>query len=237
MSRFLYLIKNKVLLVYYKRKWNKLCRFCRKTKISDSSTFEGMSMIHYGTSFHGTLGFGSYIGQHSEISADIGRFTSIGGNVKVITGTHPYLAPFVSTSPCFVVQNAGGVQNGGSFSNKDVFKEYRFIDEKRRIGVKIGNDCWICDNALIVGGVTIGDGAVVLANAVVTKDVPPYAIIGGVPAKVIRFRYEPKLIDWLLKIQWWNNSKEWFQKHWELMLDIEKLKKFYCDNLGDQKRI
>ena len=67
----------------------------------------------------------------------------------------------------------------------------------------------------------------ILAHAVVTKDVPPYAIVAGVPAKIIDYRYDEDTIKWLLKVQWWNNSTAWFEKNWELLCDINKLKSYY----------
>ncbi len=70
--------------------------------------------------------------------------------------------------------------------------------------VKIGNDVWIGYGALIVGGVTIGDGACIGAGAIVTKDVPPYAIVGGVPAKVLKYRFPEQIIAKLLDEKWWN---------------------------------
>ena len=73
----------------------------------------------------------------------------------------------------------------------------------------------------IISGVTIHDGAVVLAGAVVTKDVPPYAIVGGVPAKVLRYRYDEETIQKLLKSQWWNQDIKWFEKNWKCLNDIK----------------
>lgn len=72
----------------------------------------------------------------------------------------------------------------------------------------IGNDVWIGYEAVIMAGVTIGDGAIIGARAVVTKDVPAYAIVGGIPAKLIRKRYSDNTIEALLKTQWWNWSKD-----------------------------
>ena len=92
---------------------------------------------------------------------------------------------------------------------------------------KIGNDCWLGSDVTLIGGVEIHDGAVVLAHAVVTKDVPSYAIVGGVPARVIGYRYNEETIQFLQKIQWWNNSLEWFDENWHLLNDIEGLKKVY----------
>ncbi len=74
--------------------------------------------------------------------------------------------------------------------------------------VTIGNDVWIGANAVVMGGVTVGDGAVIAAGAVVTHDVPPYAIVGGVPAKVIRYRFSEELIERLLKVRWWRWSPD-----------------------------
>lgn len=79
--------------------------------------------------------------------------------------------------------------------------------------IVIGNDVWIGYEAVILAGVTIGDGAVIGTRAVVTKDVPPYTIVGGVPAKPIRKRFTQETIDSLLKIKWWNWSKEQIAQH------------------------
>lgn len=75
---------------------------------------------------------------------------------------------------------------------------------------------------MILDGVTIGDGAIVAAGAVVTKDVPPYAIVGGVPARIIRYRFLPEQIDFLLRFRWWDKPEEWINANWELLSDIDK---------------
>lgn len=111
-------------------------------------------------------------------------------------------------------------QCGVTFATENVFKEYL-------IPLKIGNDVWIQQNVFICGGIEIADGAVVMAGAVVTKDVPPYAVVGGIPAKVIKYRYDDETIKFLLRIQWWNNKVEWFKKNWYLINNIEKLKEYY----------
>lgn len=74
--------------------------------------------------------------------------------------------------------------------------------------IEIGNDVWIGDNVTIKNGVKIGDGAVIGACALVTKDIPPYAIVGGVPAKIIKYRFEEKIINELLELKWWNFNDE-----------------------------
>lgn len=93
--------------------------------------------------------------------------------------------------------------------------------------IVIGNDVWIGYEAVILAGVKIGDGAIIGARAVVTKDVPPYSIVGGVPAKVIRKRYSPDIIEHLLSLRWWNWTKEKIKRNLPFIMsgDIENLKK------------
>ena len=70
--------------------------------------------------------------------------------------------------------------------------------------IKIGNDVWIAENVTIIGNVNIGDGAIIAFGAIVTHDIPPYAIVGGVPAKIIKYRFSQEIIDELLELKWWN---------------------------------
>lgn len=93
----------------------------------------------------------------------------------------------------------------------------------------IGNDVWIGYEAVILAGVTIGDGAIIGTRAVVTKDVPPYTIVGGVPAKPIKRRFSEETVSELLEIQWWNWSKEKIAKNIDAIQngDIEQLKGFH----------
>ena len=76
----------------------------------------------------------------------------------------------------------------------------------------------------------VGDGAVVLAGAIVVEDVPPYAVVGGVPAKIIKYRYDEQTIAWLLKVRWWDKPLDWLRENWELMCDIDKLREALDDN-------
>lgn len=203
------------------RWWNKL-KFDFGTNISIESSFEGANRIGKGCVFNGVMGYGSYIGSNCEISAKIGRFTSIANACSTIIGRHPYSYPFVTTSPMFFSLRK---QSGYTFAQKQMYEEVKYVTE--RIHVEIGSDCWIGYGAKIVGGIKIEDGAIVLAGAVVTKDVPPYAIVGGIPAKIVAYRYDSETIKFLLHIKWWNNSKDWLSKNWVLMCDMNELKKYF----------
>ena len=208
--------------LYLKIKWHKKLIFSFSTKIARSSFFEGANKVCKKTSFNGTMGYGSYIGANSSISGRIGRFTSIADRCNVIVGNHPYKQPFVTTSPMFFSIRK---QNGHTFANRQLFNEAKFAEQGYMI--VIGSDCWIGHGVNFIGGIKRGDSAMVMANAVVTKDVPPYAIVGGVPATIKGYRFDDETIKFLLEKQWWNNSIEWIASHWELMTDIEKLKKYY----------
>ncbi len=214
----------------YKWKWGNKVRIQRGATVSWVSIFEGRAQIHSNTSFHGYLGYGSYIGSGCQLSARIGRFTSIAPYVRCNSGRHPYTDPYVATSPCFfslLAQHNPNTQAGFTYASEQLFKEFRLADYDKRIAVNIGNDCWIGQRVLFAGGVSIGDGAVVLAGAVVTKDVPPYAIAGGVPAKVLKYRYEEGTIALLQKVQWWNLGEEWLKEHWRLLTDMNEFKAYF----------
>lgn len=214
------IIHNKYLrYLVNRRRYGRLVDFFLTTYISKGSTFEGANKVYYDTSFGGKIGFGSYIGPHCEICAEIGRFTSIAPWVRTNTGIHPIGEPYVTTSPMLF---SSSCQNGYTFTKRMLFEEYAKP-------CKIGNDVWIQENVFFVGGISIGDGAVVMAGAVVTHDVPPYAIVGGVPAKIIKYRYDEETIDKLLKFQWWNKPIEWIKQHVEDFSDLNSFKQLMAE--------
>ena len=221
---------NKLLLYVWQKCHNgDKVKFWYSTHISYRCKFEGMNMVADHSSYFGSMGYGSYIGSYGNVSADIGRFSSIGPNCTFINGQHAYKAPFATTSPLFFSLSLGKNPEKKTFAKSQTFEEFRYYDKEKELVNKIGNDCWLGADVTLIGGAEIHDGAVVLAHAVVTKDVPPYAIVGGIPAKVTGYRYDDETIAFLLRVKWWENSPEWFESHWELLNDIDKLKKFYAD--------
>jgi acetyltransferase-like isoleucine patch superfamily enzyme len=137
----------------------------------------------------------TYIGKNCIIqNCSIGSFCSIANEVQIGLGIHPI--DLLSTSPIFYRRNN---PIGITIIKKDV----EVVQYKKII---IKNDVWIGTRAIILDGVTIGNGAIIGANAVVTKDIPPYAIVVGSPAKIIRYRFEPNKIKELEESRWWLDS-------------------------------
>lgn len=194
---------------------NKSLRLSHSANIS--STFFGFSNIVFrDVNLHNvTLGDYSYIGEKSVfLNTSIGKYCSIAGNVKCGLGNHPSRT-FVSSHPIFYSLNP--ILSGITFADKQYFDEYS--------DTIIGNDVWIGENAMIMGGVNIGDGAIIAGGATVTKDVPPYAIVGGVPAKIIKYRFEEEEINFLIKLKWWELDKTIIKKNFLLFHDIKTLMK------------
>ena len=167
------------------------------------------------------IGYLSYVGFDSYLTyCKIGKYCAIGPRVSNALGNHP-TKDFVSIHPVFFSKrNYCGVN---LFCGKD-FKEVSYIDSNKKFINEIGNDVWIGQNVLLINGVKIGDGAIIAAGAVVTKDVPPYAIVGGVPAKIIRYRFDNDTISKLLEMKWWNWDLNMIEKNKELFGDVEKIK-------------
>lgn len=135
----------------------------------------------------------------------IGRFCAIASNVMAGVVEHP--TDFVSPHPLFQYSFGWRQLDEYRARNKahiDASAQKWLGHAKQRFDkIRIGSDVWIGEGALIRRGVTIGDGAIIASRSVVTTDVPPYAIVGGVPAKLIRYRFEPEVVEALLHLQWW----------------------------------
>ena len=144
-----------------------------------------------------SIGKYSYVGPSSIINnSSVGNYCSISSNVKIGLGTHP--TNFLSSSPLFYSEN-------NIFREND-YVHLKFDDEIKE--TRIGNDVWIGSNVLILDGVNIGNGSIIAAGSVVTKDVKDFTIDGGVPAKFIKERFDFKKRKAIENSNWWNFDPE-----------------------------
>lgn len=202
-------------------KARKDCIFEDNVTIDSFDRFEGMNRLTTDVTFlTSSIGYASYIGNRSFIkNTKIGRYTCIATDVMTVAGSHP-TSKFVSIHPAFYSTRK---QSGFTYVREDKFSDFNYIDENQKFTVMIGNDVWIGSGVKIMEGVTIGDGAVVAAGAIVTKDVPPYSIVGGVPAKIIKYRFDGETIKKLLELKWWEKDQAWIKSHADDFDDVEKL--------------
>lgn len=157
-------------------------------------------------------------GYRSPQTIKIGKYCSIGRCFFKIDGDHN--VNYASTFP---------------------FKEFNYSkDALENKNIKkspiIGNDVWISDDTTIYGGLIIGDGSIIAGNAVVTKDVEPYSIVGGNPARVLKYRFSKEIIEELLELKWWNLNNDFICKELAINLDdinafINKIKKYKLNNI------
>ncbi len=189
------------------------------TRITLTTKFGGMNKINRNVALiDSSVGRGTYINNFSFfIKTKIGNFCSIGPDVRVIVGNHP-INNNVSTHPCFFSVKK---QAGFTFAKEQLFNEQIFADIDNHYYVIIENDVWIGSHVLILNGVTIKTGAIVAAGSVVTKDVEPYAIVAGVPARKIKSRFSDEDIEFLLTSKWWEKSVSWLSKNYNYFQSID----------------
>lgn len=208
------------------------------TKLRGKIHFE--PFIWLGSGFYEIekMGSFSYIGENALISSveSIGRFCSIARNVVMGEAEHP--TSYLSTSPIFYSRRY--------WKEHDFMKEYyknnyqNLISADKEIPnvtksfekITIGNDVWIGEGVFIRRGVTIGDGAIIASRAVVNKDVQPYEIVGGIPAKHIKYRFSEEEINKLINLKWWNYDIRDFKDIdvKSINTSIEKLEELIAEN-------
>ena len=160
------------------------------------------------------LGAYSYISQNSLVNkTQVGKFCSIGHGTYIGLWEHNMA---VSTHSFYLYESSGNLVKG--------YKDY----DKCALSTYLGNDVWVGANSVILKGRSIGDGAIVGAGSVVTRDVPPYAIAVGNPAKIVKYRFPPDDIAFLLRLQWWDAPREILQEMVERQLfnAMEDLREF-----------
>ena len=213
---FKWLIKK----AYYQTKyWGKHLRIGYKSFASNTVFGKYNWLVDNVFIQNSILGDFTYVSSNSVIlEAQIGKFCSIGPNVKIAPGKHPTKI-IVSTHPAIYSNPSYCLRN---FSDVDQHNPYR--------KVKIGNDVWICANVIIGDGVIVGDGAIISANSVVTKNIEPYSIVSGNPAKHVRYRFTNDEIDCLLKNKWWEKDLLWLEKNAPFLWNIEEYVKAPFNN-------
>jgi len=213
-------VKNALVKIIKRKKDVFLKKGC---SVSRKTYFEGHNYIGVHSSVRDSfVGYGSYCGDYSEINNSfVGKYTCISHKVIFVRGKHP-LKGNVSIHPAFYEKN-NSVQL--SYSSSLPFDSYSCADPNTPYSFVIGNDVWIGYGAIILEGVSVGDGAIIAAGAVVTKNVPPYEIWGGVPAKFISKRFSDEDINILVCLQWWNKGEAWIKEHAGYFDNIEYFKR------------
>ena len=203
-------MNNLFLNLIQKPTFNRLRLFLVQIDASIRSRFTKRS-LQIGAYSYGKPRVVYYAGDQSSIS--IGKYCSIAPGVTIfLGGNHP--TDWISTYPFRVMfQLPERYEDGMPYSNGDII---------------IGNDVWIGYESMIMSGVKIGDGAVIAARSLVTKDVPPYAIVGGQPAKIIKYRFNEQQIEKLQRIEWWN---------WPVNKVLENVKLIGSDDIEDFIRL
>lgn len=202
-----------------KRKY-KLSKLGNKVTIRNVC-FYGKNAVFSNTSLSNChIGICTYVSRNCKLSnVKIGNFCSIADNVNTCNGQHPTTG-FVTTFPSFYYNTSS--QIGYSFHYESpLFDTSRRPDGEDQFEIVIGSDVWIGSHALLMPGIRIGDGAIIAAGSVVTKDVFPFSIVGGVPAKVIKKRFTDAQIEKLLKIKWWNKPLNDIIQNYRLFSDID----------------
>ncbi len=179
-----------------------MLRHIFNTRISKLALIDNLSSFHKAAKVYrnvkvvnSCIGAYTYVAPGTQLLwVNVGRFCSIGPNCLIGLPEHPINN--ISTSPIFTSQNNALKI---AWAKNDTFEEFK--------RVQIGNDVWIGARAIVMGNLKIGHGAIIGAGSIVTKDVPDYAIVVGVPARIIRYRFNESIIEKLLEVKWWNKPE------------------------------
>jgi virginiamycin A acetyltransferase len=158
---------------------------------------------------------GALVWRWTNSKLTIGKYCSIANNVRFIVDEGHHTASSITNFPLVNNLFKKELLETNSGVAHDIINEI-----KQKEGIWIGNDVWIGMGAYIMPGVTIGDGVTIAANAIVTKDIPDYVIVGGSPAKIIKYKHNEENIRQLNEIAWWN---------WEEKIIKERINDFYGD--------
>ena len=208
-KRILFLLKT--ILMFPIRLFSKISPFAlvRNSNVDKTSSI-GFNCRIYDCE----VGRYTYIGKHTiACNTQIGNFCSVADNCFISPGKHPL--NMISSSPVFYARK------------NPLRKSFRITAFQEFDPVFIGNDVWIGTHAFIKGGVKIGDGAVIGAYSIVTKDIEPYTVVAGNPAKVIRKRFEDKKIKMLLNSKWWNRSDSELLKLSKYFINVDQFQEEY----------
>lgn len=174
---------------------------------------EGVAILRDAYLAHTHIGNYSYVSYESSlVNVHVGNFCSIGPQVQIGLAPHPARV-FVSTYPAFYSNSNEGCPNK--------LREDKIFDDSVP-KTMLGHDVWIGSNVIMPGGINVGTGAIVAAGSVLTMNVPPYAIVGGNPAKIIRYRFSEEQIRALLELGWWDWPIKKIRQHLDEFSNIEE---------------
>jgi len=196
-------IKNILKSIYIKLKYsrnnklNKVVGIGRNVRLNNCKLNFHARVAEYASIHHTTIDEYSSVGRYAKVThTKIGKFCAISWDVTINAVSHPHTNLSISAFPY--------VPHVGNFVTKRIQSHSEVI---------IKNDVWIGANTVIMPNITVGNGAIIGAGAVVTKDVPDYAVVVGVPAKIIKYRFSEEIVNELLKIEWWKWDREKIKKN------------------------